>query len=602
MTLSRIALYALAATPFTLTAQSPVENYLPEDLSILVKVDNIADLIENSGEGPLAAILEDETIAEFLKPLFTSEGSDKSLAERFEEETDISLDELKKLFPKQAAFALDLTQFAESGFSDDVSPEDIGFYVILEHTNKDRVKEILDSDAFLGEATSEGRLRVVEDSFMDLTIHQLEDPETDENSGAYVVTDDLLILSTSVSALKEVVVKTKGESTLPSFSASSAAQALKSDYEGAEVKLYFQPKLAFRALEKMVTDGLASSEDDAAQSPLTPKPEAIFKALQLDSIGEITMGLDFQQDSIRMKSFLNTDFDRGIGRLFNAYRSEAPKPAFVPKEVASMDAMSFDLGAFWTELEGILMAAAPMVGGMYQGYLAQIQQGTGVDLRQALINNLGPAIVTYSMPMTTQSGDGATPPMQHMVIAFSVKDRLTLDQALNTLIGISGMGEMLQKRDYLGHQVTLIPTNPQTNQSAGFTITDGWFIVSTNSEDLLQALTRMEQEGQGSFWDNEAFQEGLGLLRSGGVSVSYRDVNELARIFLMMMAQGATAAQAQKQMEQALEEDPGKAFKPLEFDYSLLKELDLPFHLISKSYKTEDGILGDAIVFEKEED
>src|SRR5690606_18953718 len=154
------------------------------------------------------------------------------------------------------------------------------------------------------------------------------------------------------------------------------------------------PKLAFRAIEKAFRDGMEAAEGESGPNPMMPTADAIFQALQLGSIGAMTMAMDFQQDSIRMKSFMNVDYDRGVGRLASAYISNVPQPGFVPENVASLDSLSFDIGAFWKEFEQILMTASPMAGGMYQGYLAQIQQATGVDLRQGLINNLGPSIVT----------------------------------------------------------------------------------------------------------------------------------------------------------------------------------------------------------------
>lgn len=581
------SLLLLSATA-ALTAQAAsIEDLLPADTSVVIRVDNANDISGKMEKHPLAALAENEAIRAFFAPL-ADKFSEMDADESFEDAAGMTVEEALDLFEGPMVAGMSLTKMVDAANAgDDIEGAKPDIVAAVRYKNKAALQKLLESEAFMG--NEEKSVRTEESTFMGETLTSVVDDTEEgeeEETVHFALVKDTFIISPSLAALQDAVVRLK-DSSASGFGSTALAQRMKTDYASSEIVFYADLNPMMSILESGIRSGMAP-KDGQPPNPMLPTADAVIAALDLHSISSVLLAGDIQEEVIRLKADIGIDFDRGIGTLFDAYSTGYPTPDFVPADVASVDTASFDVGKAFEALEQIVAKASPMLLAIYQGQLQQMKQGTGVDLRADLIGGLGSGIVAYNLEMPEQAGEEPVQPMA-TVVAFKLDDPVAFERALQTILSMTPAGPMIEQRDYMGTTLRVIP-GPTGEPTGVLAINGGWLIFSNQ---LFAVQGALSASGSGkAIWGSAAIADGSTRLKSGGVGMSYASLAPLMKIFMQAFAQGMADAAANDEETDDMPQPNMDAIGDLG---------DLPFHVLSRSHKDDEGLHSESVIYKFEE-
>jgi len=204
---------------------------------------------------------------------------------------------------------------------------------------------------------------------------------------------------------------------------------------------------------------------------------------------------------------------------------------WVPKDIASFQATSFDFTHVYDTLVSAMMAYDEDMAQSMLGTLAHYEEQFGATIRDDLLGALGNRIITWSMPMTGQLT--ATP---EMAVLLQVRDQEKLLKSLNTLAQLSDGAFEIGESTRRGLKLYQVQINYNPMGGSGFSPMDmfmptfafknGYMVAGLNSGDVRRAFKRMDREDDptGDVRGNEEFKAYLDRIPSQGVqSISFSD-------------------------------------------------------------------------------
>lgn len=309
------------------------------------------------------------------------------------------------------------------------------------------------------------------------------------------------------------------------------------DNAGAEMEFFLQPKPIFDFLFTAL--GVAKQKGDL---PEMIDIDGIARALDalgvhsLKTMGSTSMytprGEGESAMSVR-KSFMLAPKDQRKGLFATANKSlEMDFLRWVPKDVASFSAMTFDLGSAWDGVVNALKAYDEEQAEQWLGTLAGYEEQFGVNVREDLLGSIGSEFMMWSMP--TAAMMMGTP---EVTMLLEVPDPERLVSTLETLFKMSeGMVELDKSTrrgiDVYTIQVNYDPTgggmgmNPLDMFAPTFSFKDGYLVAGFTVGDVKRAFKRMDREDDpsGDIRSNSEFVPYLEQLpQSGVVSLSFQD-------------------------------------------------------------------------------
>lgn len=303
------------------------------------------------------------------------------------------------------------------------------------------------------------------------------------------------------------------------------------DNQGAELEVFVQPG----ALVEFGLKALAMAKEEEPDFPPMINIEGIARAV--DALGlnsvlaaaetmsyvdgrSVSKGYTYSPEPIRKGLFAGGNKQLSLDFL-----------RWVPKDVASFEAFTFDLAAIYDAIEAGLKAYDEEFAAHVLGQLAHYEEQIGVNLKEDLVGAVGNEFMMWSMP---SAGLMSTPELS---VLIKIKDEQRLLKALQTIAKLTNNLveiEAAERRGITVHRVHVnydpsgnIGMNPFDMFSPNFAFKDGYLVGGFSTSDIKRTFARMDRQDDDPKDDvrgNVEFAPYLSQLPDGGLtSLSFTD-------------------------------------------------------------------------------
>jgi hypothetical protein len=470
-----VALCTLVLSP--LVAAQGYDQLLPDSTIFYVSIENVTRTKERFQETALHGLWNDPAMKAFMeKPL--QSWSDAMRKQK--EESGFNMAEVLDLVSGQAMLAF--TGVDDKGEPRVVVLVDIG-------KNADKVRELVTK----AEETllADGTVRRDEEEFAGVTIvrYSTEDDEAPSPDGpdCWFVTDGLFGASDDPEDLKRLLVR-RGEEAVGSLATREVYATTRRRFGGrADFFAYFDLKNLLGAM--------------AEAGELDENDQRVFGALGILNIDAVALQLALEPRAVDMQLFVPLNGPKkGLLKIFDGTPGNLVPPRFIPDDAIAAGVMMLDLNALWAEAIKVANEIEPGSGMMMDGFL-QMQRGSiGMDIK-AVLAALGDEIAYFvRIPDPDQPGAQIPAPgmgllsVPRFAMAFSVRDKDTLDREMNNLV--AALGGTVSELEYLGVKIRYFDGGG-TGMIPALAVLPDRFVFALNLEDVKAILNRYGKDVKG---------------------------------------------------------------------------------------------------------
>ena len=567
------------------------DTIITSDAGVLLTVRDVSELREAWLDHPLVADLGDAALSEYYAALLGQSADDASDAD-FQELLDafrLEEEELFELFPDQLGLVLYnlpemLLQKADkpdialmANFSGSAERLDELMQIQFER-NAEAQKEVNPAVEHV----------MIEERFMGETLYfdEVYDGEKTYVEDGYALVDGVFILARPEERLRTVVESIKEGTDRP---IARNPAYLRAREESGPVDMLFYMNL--ESIMPTLNEALLKQAKAGGLALFGITGQSLETALSLQALQAFSFGCKLLEDGIASHNAIIYREKSGLLGLLTYEEGALPSADFVPEGVLSSTVAQFDLSEMFARFEALLGVASPSAPALINIQLQQIKTRTGVDLRAALLQNLGSEHVSFSVMPEGRFKEDALAPAQQVYV-LEVKDAAALSGALEALKDlVPGARARIEVRDFQGETIHTITNPAKATMPDGaaydfsFVVTRTHLIASVGQVGLIQGvLTAMQSQNSG-FWQLEATRKLIDRIgKPGAVSRSYTDFGE-AITALMESVAGASLLSGN-----AMTLDPS----------GVPSAKDLPWHMLTETHEANDGVFSEMILLRKE--
>ena len=225
----------------------------------------------------------------------------------------------------------------------------------------------------------------------------------------------------------------------------------------------------------------------------------------------------------------------GLLSLMACGSGDLPPAPYVPLGVTGSSISLYDMSAMLANLESLLRIASPTMMPLWDIYIAKTKSEIGVDLRESIVANFKPGVVSVvSMPEATLDAQVTQP---EQVFLMNVCDTATLEQAFEAIKDlVPAVNSILKLRDYEGYRIYTLE-NPSADAANGevsavnYTITRDQLIFSLGRIGLLQTVLSRMGSGDSGLWQSDEMADLFEPIeRPEAISRSYLNLTQYAEV------------------------------------------------------------------------
>lgn len=572
-------------------AAKAFDTIITTDADMVFSVRDISDLREGWSEHPLADDLSEASLMEVLEPLFGESAENESETGFQELLREFGLDEEKlfELFSDQAGLALynlpelllqqadkpDIAILADFGGSAERLDELMQIQFERNAKAQQEVNPAIEHE-------------MIEERFMGETLHfdEVFDGETSYIEDGYALVEGVFILARPEERLRALVESVKLGSDRQMARNLTFQRARE---ESGSVDLMFYANL--EAALPTLNEALLEKAMEGGMAMFGVSGKSLEAALALQALKAFYIDFDLGTESITSNSGILYQEKAGLLQLL-AYEEGALPPAnFVPEGILSSTVARFDLSEMFARLEALLGVASPSTPALINIQLQQVKNKTGVDLRSAFLENFGSEFVSFSMMPGGRGTDDAFAPAQQVYV-LPIKNAAALSGALEALKDmVPGARAQIKAREFQGETIHTFPRTQDPSMPDGaaydlsYVVTRTHLIYSVGRAGLIQGVLNSMQSQDSGFWQMEETQWMIDRFgKRDVVSRAYTDFGQMVTAMLETFA-GARLLY-------------GKAST---LDPSIMpSSIDLPWHMLTETYETSDGLFSETILVRKE--
>lgn len=572
----------------------PFADIVESDVQLLISVRSLAETSAAWEKHAFAEFMEDDAIKDFITSLTAdefddSEDEDSDFTTVMNEEFGMTWDDFYELFPGQMNMAF---YNISEGMLDEESRDQM--VLMAECTgDAERMRELMQIQ-FERNAKMQKELNPlvehewIEEQFMGETLYFDETFDGEETyiEDGYALVDGVFILATPEERLRNAVEAVKTGADSPLSKSDVYLRSLEASGRG-DFRLYVNLSPMMAALnDAMVEQAMAGGM--AMFGVTGPSLES---ALSLETMQALFVDMDLVDEGILVNSGLIYSEKKGILSLMTYSDADLPAATYVPEGVMASSVSSFDMAEMMGALEKMIAAASPSAPMLLDIQMQSFKTNTGVDLRSAILENIGAEVVSLSVMGEAGLEDQMVLPEQMYVIA--INDAESFSQALETFKDMApGVRDTIKTQEYEGQTIHTIKGVPDPEfpevpaQDISYVITRSELIVNVGSVGFLhEVLSRMNESSAG-FWQSEKVEQMFeSIAQPNPVTRSYVDVNQMAKPFIESIA--------------AMSPVPG--FEANGGAEKLIESLNMPLHMISESNEEPDGLFARVMILKGEE-
>lgn len=576
----------------------PFADIVGSDVQLLISVRSLADTSEQWEKHVFAEFLEDDAMKDFIESLSEDgtgvpedgedEGSDFTTV--MNEEFGMTWDDFYELFPGQMNLAFyNITE----GMLDEESRDQM--VLMAECTgDAERMRDLMQIQ-FERNAKMQKEVNPlvehewIEEQFMGETLYFDETFDGEETyvEDGYALVDGVFILATPEERLRNAVEAVKtGAAASPLSRSDVYLRSLEASGRG-DFRMYVNLSPMMAALNSaMVEQAMAGGM--AMFGVTGPSLEG---ALSLETMQALFVDMDLVDEGILINSGLIYSEKKGLLSLMTYNDADLPAATYVPEGIMASSVSSFDMGAMIGALEKVIGTASPTAPMLLDVQLQTFKTNTGIDLRSAILENVGSEVVSLSIMREAGLGNELVLPEQMYVVA--INDAESFSQALETFKDmVPGMRDAIKTQEYEGQTIHTIKGVPDPQfpdmpvQDVSYVITRSELIVNMGRVGFLhEVLSRMNESSAGFWQSGEVEQMFESIAQPNPVTRSYVDVNQMAKPFIKSFAAMSPLP--------GLDANGGAG--------KLIESLKMPIYMISESNEEPDGLFARVMILKGEE-
>jgi hypothetical protein len=538
--LSRVFVLALATGGLAglgLAQKSQLKKVLPVETIVYLAAPDIDASLAEMKNMPLAKMWREAEVRDFFGDLlrWVEKRVDEGLAEarkrHAEGQFPFDPDELLELRVHGFTFAvtsLDL-QMTDQG----PRPR----FGVLAHVNMgastQRWRGIIDHALGMLTAQSRGQAERKESQVEGATMVSVQPVEEGFGDlGLHLAwLEDGVIIGTLGNEVRGTLAAWKGDKEVLTASKNYKDTFARLDLQGSELESFFQP----RPLIAFGLKALAMAKENAPGFPQQLDPAGVARAIDalgLNSISATGSTLSYVDGRSIARSFTYSPQPERKGLFAGGDKQlNLDFLRWVPKDVASFSASTFDVAALWDGMQAALKAYDEKLAEQLLGMLGHYETQWGISLKEDFVHAIGNEFLMWSMP----SAGLMSPP--EMSILVKVKDEERLLKALQAFGKLTGgMVEIeeAERRGITVHRVNVnldlsgnMGMNPFDMFSPTFAFKKGYLVGAFSTGDIKRTFNRMDREDNepsGDVRGNVEFAPQFGKLPEKGLtSLSFTD-------------------------------------------------------------------------------
>ncbi|MDP4879041.1 MAG: hypothetical protein NWR36_04085 [Opitutales bacterium] len=403
----------------------PFADIVGSDVQLLISVRSLAETSAAWEKHAFAEFMEDDAIKDFFTSLSADESDDSEdeddedsdFTTVMNEEFGMTWDDFYELFPGQMNMGFyNITE----GMLDEESRDQM--VLMAECTgDAERMRELMQIQ-FERNAKMQKEVNPlvehewIEEQFMGETLYFDETFDGEETyiEDGYALVDGVFILATPEERLRNAVEAVKTGAASPLSKSDVYLRSLEASGRG-DFRLYVNLSPMMAALnDAMVEQAMAGGM--AMFGVTGPSLES---ALSLETMQALFVDMDLVDEGIHVNSGIIYSEKKGMLSLLTYSDADLPAATYVPEGVMASSVSSFDMAEMIGALEKVITAASPTAPMLLDIQLQSFKTNTGVDLRSAILENIGAEVVSLSIMGEAGLEDPMVLPEQMYVFAIN---------------------------------------------------------------------------------------------------------------------------------------------------------------------------------------
>ncbi len=472
----------VTTSKFARADDAPGEKLLPKDTLAFFTISHVPEFRQKCDKSSIGQMLHDPQLKPFLDDV---QKKIDEASKGMENETGVTIADLMELPQGELTIAL-LEKPARK----------LSFVFMLEFgKNKATVEKLLKK---MDEALEKEQSDHTTEEINKITVHVYtpKNPEPDSpfKMLTYFTDESILVFSSEVEALKEVIERWEGDSD------DTLAQNDQFKYIQSQCKLESGEPLVKWYVNPI---GLIQSGITMAQATI---PQAGLAAAFLPMFGVDgwkgwggTMDFDEGEFEGVSNSFIYAENPKGLMGVFLFPATELVPPKWVPANIGSYWAANWNIGGAYTSIETLVDSFQGR--GATGRFLDQLaEQGPMIHAKKDIIDHLDGKI--HVLQSETNDGDDDAPPTPQVMAAFGLKDGAKMKKTLAA--AAKSAASNLETREFNGETIYELIT-PNSDQSVSLTVTEGQLVI-TNDTPLLEGVMRGQSGNRAALIDSSEYK------------------------------------------------------------------------------------------------
>lgn len=520
----------LAVSLFSgLSAAVPLTDLVDDGVAFSVEIADASKLKSDFAASALGRTWDDPEIRRFFAPLI-AEIESGEVAAKFKAETGRTPSELLAMATGRVLLALPSSIFKDMSAKHRPAADDSEDSAKTSEPTPPFILAVEvgakagELEGFLDESVEKEKetLRHDTEKFAGVTVHMISKNDEPDDVLAWAIRDGVWIFGSRKDAVLDALDAQAKGGLSDSLGRSRGYLDVRERLHDADFMVYVNGP----ALNAAVLDALPPRDPKEAANPFSLDPAVVVRALGLDSLTSLYVGGELSGEAMRSAFGLTWTERRGLLNLL-AYRDgPVERPDWVGAGWTNVSTFNFSVPASIEQLLALLDTVNPVISGMAQGQIRNMNRQLGVDLQRDLIGSLGDRVVT-AMIMPQDATLQAVPPHDEFdqLIAISLVDPELFQRSLDSAKRVLGPGfaKAMTERDYLGRKLFTFTPPAQGKRGFSYSVTDRWFIVSIGGAGPLESVLQSLDSRQPGFFARDDVRAAMADVPGEAFSFQFQD-------------------------------------------------------------------------------
>ncbi|MFT3781770.1 MAG: hypothetical protein QM790_07095 [Nibricoccus sp.] len=497
-----------------------------EQCPVVISVQDMPALVKNWEQSPWAKTWNDEQMRKFLAPL-RAEMKIDHWDESCKAETGYTVSELLAMAKGQLMVAL-----MSADFDVDAASPEIPVLIAIElGANTSKVAKII------AENDAKEHTTVKKEDFGGVELH-IYQKSADDNSDDFVwaMDDGIWLLSPSKTTIQKTIDAMKKGRVASPLSGSDRYLQVRKRNPDANVTLLANVQAIYPVLKTA-----AEKQAEGKGATMGMPPGAILDAVGLATLRDLYLSVEVGEGATSISGGLTYSELKGLFKMMAYKDGPVAQPGFVSEKWIAASSMNFSFPEAYGALKEFLEALNPMISGIVQAQVKNLNQQLGIDLERDLIGSLGTSVIVGTAPRPGASEDSPTA-LSEMDQFYSVSlgNPVSFTKAVDAIKRMMGpqAESMLTKREYLGQTIYTAASNGKPGQMGfSYAITPKYLFVSVGSASAIETAVQGLAGKQPSLWQKSEVKAALNDLPANASAFEYQNTRRMVGSMIETLVQ-----------------------------------------------------------------